>query len=995
MPCLQLVGRGAGRAVPAVIAARSSLSHAPHQQLGVGSGSEVSSRSPLTVVRLPLARSPVCSLGAWMMVSARFKKCSIEQLLTRQTTLQALYESRIASLQRLIAFFVMFHAMGKAVQDFWPAVSFGIFGYDMSHSQSIMRIATTASPVSGMAVRLRVVELQRQMERSWGQMRMAGAFRIKQAFKASEETLMTMVMKGHLTQAQMGQVMAMKEEANGKKVAKRRAAIMGDASAGMDSNLSLEEMKEAAKKKTDVQYSRVHDALKGSDVFKGVDPQRLADAVALTVDKVCASGEVVITQGEEGEHLYIVETGEYTVHLQQAGPQPVSTITAGAVFGDIAILYNCPRAATIKCSSAGTLWSLERRMFQLIMRSTKNAVSLASKVLNEIPLLSGLTDDQREALASELEEMEVDGGEQIATQGQVADTFFIIQKGVVVMQRDDGAGVEELRAPSYFGDYALDSFKGLDAGDSSLTSWPRSFRADPAVGQTSLLSISRERFIELIGPLREVLWSNEVGKLFDGVPLFGDLNHDQRSALMGKMRQETYHEGQNIFSQGDEGTSMYIIRTGTVKVTRDVDGEIVVLAPEVGKGSFFGETAILTDMPRSATITATSPVLDLLSLSRENVRLMMGSLEVLAAQVQARRDREAMRARSSAFASSDLIEVGKLGSGTFGKVALVEHKPTGKTFALKSMVKKRLVAQKQVDHALQEKIVLAMCSSPFINSLVAVLCDASDPNGKVHMLLEPCLGGELFALLHEAGCFEFHTANFYAACVTSALAHLHSNRTVYRDLKPENVVIDHHGYLQLIDFGFAKILSGSPKTYTLCGTPEYLAPELVTSQGHGLAADWWSAGVLVYEMLTGTTPFASNNTMAVYNKIIAARFQMPSSMRSVARELISRMLVPNPSKRLGGSLRGAREVTEHVFFKPFDWHKLEMREYPPPWMPALADDRDTTYFESVDDEDKDKDDGEKSEAASEESEEIDVSKLVMPPGADADIERLNEGFSKL
>ena len=152
-------------------------------------------------------------------------------------------------------------------------------------------------------------------------------------------------------------------------------------------------------------------------------------------------------------------------------------------------------------------------------------------------------------------------------------------------------------------------------------------------------------------------------------------------------------------------------------------------------------------------------------------------------------------------------------------------------YALKSMRKLKLIDLKQVEHAINEKRILAAINHPFLNQLVSVMCD-EDPEGEVHLMLELCLGGELFTLLQQAGCFDLSTATFYSACVVSAMAHLHSRKIVYRDLKPENLVIGKDGYVVVIDFGFAKMLKGGEKTFTLCGTPQYLAPEIVTSQVH-------------------------------------------------------------------------------------------------------------------------------------------------------------------
>ena len=165
------------------------------------------------------------------------------------------------------------------------------------------------------------------------------------------------------------------------------------------------------------------------------------------------------------------------------------------------------------------------------------------------------------------------------------------------------------------------------------------------------------------------------------------------------------------------------------------------------------------------------------------------------------------------------------------------------------------------------------------------------------MLLELALGGELFSVLREKNRFEEPQSRFYAACVQAAFAYLHDKQIVYRDLKPENLLFDAEGYLKVVDFGFAKHIID--RTWTLCGTPEYLAPEIITNKGHNLAVDWWAFGILMFEMLVGQPPFCADDPMDIYQKILRNRVAYPSSMSKPAKDLIAKLLIsaryPNPS----------------------------------------------------------------------------------------------------
>jgi len=247
--------------------------------------------------------------------------------------------------------------------------------------------------------------------------------------------------------------------------------------------------------------------------------------------------------------------------------------------------------------------------------------------------------------------------------------------------------------------------------------------------------------------------------------------------------------------------------------------------------------------------------------------------------------------------------------------------------------------------------VLDMIEHPFCCALATVFADP-EPHGDVHILMEACLGGELFTLIRTAGCFECETTRFYGACVTAALLHLHEQSIAYRDLKPENIVIDSRGHVQLIDFGFSKVLRNGAKTFTLCGTPQYLAPELVTSAGHGLAVDWWAFGVLMYEMLHGAPPFHDATSMGVYQKILAGKIAWGQGMRAAPKDLIQKLLVANPAARLG-----QHKVVREPFFRPIDFELLEQRKLPPPWVPTLKSFTDTSYYANASLPEEDEEDG--------------------------------------
>merc|ERR1719359_1804406 len=184
-----------------------------------------------------------------------------------------------------------------------------------------------------------------------------------------------------------------------------------------------------------------------------------------------------------------------------------------------------------------------------------------------------------------------------------------------------------------------------------------------------------------------------------------------------------------------------------------------------------------------------------------------------------------------------------LGTGSFGRVRFVTYKPNGQHYALKILKKSAIIRLKQVDHMISENNILKALRHPFIVNMFGNFHDQR----YLYLLLEYVVGGEFFTHLRKAGRFDNDTSRFYAAQVTSIFEYCHSKNIIYRDLKPENVLLAQDGYLKLTDFGFAKIIEY--RTYTLCGTPEYIAPEVLLNKGHGKPVDWWTLGILIYEMI--------------------------------------------------------------------------------------------------------------------------------------------------
>lgn len=286
-----------------------------------------------------------------------------------------------------------------------------------------------------------------------------------------------------------------------------------------------------------------------------------------------------------------------------------------------------------------------------------------------------------------------------------------------------------------------------------------------------------------------------------------------------------------------------------------------------------------------------------------------------------------------------------LGTGSFGRVRIAKNRKTGEYVAMKIMKKMDIVKSKQADHISNEIKILAMIDHPFVITFGGFTQD--DKN--LYLALELINGGELFTYLRGVGRFPVDQARFYIAQIVTIFDYLHSKNIIYRDLKPENILIHKSGYLKLTDFGFAKVVEG--RTYTLCGTPEYLAPEIILNKGHGKPVDWWTTGILLYEMIAGIDPFNDEDPMTVYQKILKGKIKFPSGFDSNAKSIVKHLLDQDLTKRYGNLKNGVKDITNHRFFKGFNWDKLIKKELDPPYIPKVKGQSDTSNFTSYPDSD--------------------------------------------
>ncbi|KAG5843681.1 ribosomal protein S6 kinase alpha-3 isoform X1 [Anguilla anguilla] len=285
-----------------------------------------------------------------------------------------------------------------------------------------------------------------------------------------------------------------------------------------------------------------------------------------------------------------------------------------------------------------------------------------------------------------------------------------------------------------------------------------------------------------------------------------------------------------------------------------------------------------------------------------------------------------------------------LGQGSFGKVFLVRKKTgpdAGQLYAMKVLKKATLKVRDRV-RTKMERDILVEVNHPFIVKLHY----AFQTEGKLYLILDFLRGGDLFTRLSKEVMFTEEDVKFYLAELALALDHLHSLGIIYRDLKPENILLDEQGHIKLTDFGLSKeAIDHENKAYSFCGTVEYMAPEVVNRRGHTHSADWWSYGVLMFEMLTGTLPFQGKDRKETMTMILKAKLGMPQFLSGEAQSLLRNLFKRNPGNRLGAGPDGVEEIKRHPFYSTIDWNKLYRRELSPPFKPASGRPDDTFYFD--------------------------------------------------
>lgn len=301
-------------------------------------------------------------------------------------------------------------------------------------------------------------------------------------------------------------------------------------------------------------------------------------------------------------------------------------------------------------------------------------------------------------------------------------------------------------------------------------------------------------------------------------------------------------------------------------------------------------------------------------------------------------------ARKRSIQLEDFSCIAVLGRGHFGKVLLAQYRATGRLYAIKALKKHDIISRDEMDSLNCEKRIFEVINTsghPFLVNMFACFQTPSH----ACFVMEYTPGGDLMMRIHS-DVFPEHVARFYAACVVLGLQFLHEKKIIYRDLKLDNLLLDARGFVKIADFGLCKEGMGfGDRTSTFCGTPEFLAPEVLTDPSYTRAVDWWGLGVLIFEMLVGECPFPGDNEEEVFDSIVNEEVRYPQFLSSETISIIRKLLRKCPERRLGAGVGDAEEIKIQPFFKDIDWDALFARTLKPPFVPALRNATDISNFD--------------------------------------------------
>lgn len=561
--------------------------------------------------------------------------------------------------------------------------------------------------------------------------------------------------------------------------------------------------------------------------------------------------------------------------------------------------------------------------FKTYPKSTKTKELLIAAIQGN-EFMKNLSPQNIQEIVEHMYPTEYKRGSTIIKEGDVGSIVYVMEEGQVEVTKE-AVKLSVMNPGKVFGELAV-------LYNCTRTATVR------ALDLCKLWALDRSAFQGIL-MRTELLKQKEKMELIRRVPKYQNENERFLQNVVDSLEEVHYSKERVIINQHSIISSLYIILRGVVLMKED--GK----APKLlHSGDYFGCLDSQNQITSSSTMVAQSDSgADVLILENETLSQLMNELNLLSTPHKDSRyqDLEPTDIRDVV----DLRRIATIGIGGFGRVDLVQPLlDSSRSYALKKMRKNHIVETRQQEHIFNERNIMLEARCDFIVRLFKTFRD----DKYLYMLLEPCLGGELWTLLRDKVSFDESSTRFYVSCVIEAFTYLHQRGIIYRDLKPENLLLDEKGYIKLVDFGFAKKIGVGRRTWTFCGTPEYVAPEIILNRGHDSSSDLWSLGILIYELLTGNPPFTGSEPMKTYNLILKGieSVDFSHSIPKHAQSLIKKLCRDNPSDRIGHGSTNLKEVRKHKWLNNFNWDALKARKLNAPFILPVKDRADVSNFDS-------------------------------------------------
>lgn len=733
--------------------------------------------------------------------------------------------------------------------------------------------------------------------------------------------------------------------------------------------------------------------------------------------------EIVFEQGNPGSLFFVICSGKLEVLVNSTR---VNILGPGDSFGELALLHDSPRSASVNTLEKVAMWGLDRKSFRMAVESV-NAQNYKEnqQFIESVPLFNILTNMQKDSLVGSLSTLKFRPNDIIVNEGDPGDLFYLIKEGVVNCLKK-GQKIREMGRGEFFGEQALlyntqrtatviantdvkcvaisrnkltvalgTNLQNVIYENTKLMAFEKSHNlkllsksqqmkmmkkmkivcynngdvvisagmikkdkliivlfgvlregnkivADVfqcigdleflvncdelyaldicAYGETHVAELTREDFEECMdNSIKPFVANREAINALKDVHIFKSLPDDNFNLLTQRLKQKKFDNKDVIVRQDTPGDSFFLIKSGKVDIVQNG-----VLVRTVTKNDYFGERSLILNSYRSASVIANGPVTCWFLTKSDFQSILEDNL--------LNRLQQRIELQDNTVNLSDLVPIKVLGQGNFGTVFLVLNLPTNRLYALKSIPRKKIEKFSMQENLILERKILLTLEHVMILKLIKSFKDSK----RIYFLTEYVKGCDMFDALRSMKSINDREGKFFIGCLLLILEYLHERDIIYRDLKPENVMIDEEGYPKLIDFGISKILTG--RTYTIVGTPHYMAPEVILGKGYTITADYWSLGVMLYEFYCFTVPFGDEEEepYAVYQKVLECKLVYPAfvSNKFPAKAFIEILLSKNPNMRNLGSVEALKA---HPWLQGLNWESLINKQITAPYKPDCAD----------------------------------------------------------